>query len=111
MRYLQMLNLRNAQKFSVWPGGSILDHHSQWQTYFWFTKQKYLEIGNDITICEIGMGPGYSSAMFLVATTSGDWKNGGILHQFDNGFDSWSMYGPRKRTAFPFLNETFGLPI
>ena len=101
--YWHMLNLRNSQPFEAW-GGSIFDFPSQWQTYFWYTSMKYIENQN-MNICEIGIGPGYSALNFLVATTSGPWTEGAKLFQFDIGFKH--SYKKRKKIALEYFNKYF----
>ena len=62
-----------------------------------------------ITGFEIGLGPGYSAIMLLVATTEGKWNEGATLVEFDLGLeaDQGDGYGPRKKIAHKYIQKVF----
>ena len=86
MAYFHMLNVRNAHPFA--GQGSIFDSSTQWQTYFWEAKKLFQKLGDDMTICEVGFGAGYSALMLLSATTSGPWKKGAKFVEFELSLNS-----------------------
>lgn len=132
--YFHMLNLRNAQPDRQ-RFGTIGDWHTQWLVYFHHTHRAWLEhththidansLGmhgsdagqvNAFRVCDIGFGPGFSSILFLTATTSGDplttnspWQQGAAVVNFDLGLDEEKdPYTPSKKVAYPHIYRTFG---
>ena len=103
--FFHMLNLRNLHPRS--GAGTTFDFPTQWTYWFFETKKHWLQNRN-LTVCECGFGSGYSSVMFLTATTEGPWTEGSRLIEFDLGIDTKMDYDRKKAISVQYIKETFG---
>jgi len=102
--YFHMLQIRVIQEWDF-VMGSVTEFPQQWMTYFTETQKLYLQ-GNVQTVCEIGMGNGHSSALWLTSTSSdASWKKGATFHLFDICRET-----PKKKQMYArrYLEKTFG---
>ena len=101
--YFHMLQVRAGARFHRFGSTGLI--HSQWQTIFWKTLERYV-LGEVNTVCEAGLGSGHSGIALLTATTNTSWyKDGASFHSFDNGLD----HEPHKKVAaYNYMNKVFG---
>jgi len=102
--YFHMLQIRVSQEWDF-AMGSVTEYPQQWMTYFMETQKLY-KLGKVKTVCEIGMGNGHSSALWLTSTSSDEsWKKGAQFHLFDICRDT-----PKKKQMYAknYLTKIFG---
>lgn len=101
--YFHMLQVRAGARFHRF--GSTGTIHSQWQTIYWKTRERYVR-GRVGTVCEAGLGSGHSGIAMLTATTNASWyDDGAAFHSFDNGLRN----EPHKKVAaYDYMTKVFG---